>query len=187
MTNRIKFFKEALTNLHTLGTVTPSSRFLAKKMLQKIDFTNAKVLVEFGPGNGAITKFILKNLSPEATLICFEINDNFFIQLKELNHPQLIVIKASAENIDIELKRLNFNKACHIVSSLPLTIIPEVISDEILEKSFKTLAKNGTFIQYQYSWSYFKKLKKVFKESISLKFEPLNLPPAFIYHCKKVE
>lgn len=187
MTSRIKFFKEALKNLQTLGIVALSSRFLAKKMSRKIDFDNAKVLVELGLGNGAITKFILKKLAPNAKLICFEINDNFYNQLQELKHPQLIVLKASAENMDFELKKLNYDKACHIISSLPLTIIPEVVSDEILEKSFKTLVKNGTFIQYQYSWSYFKKLKKVFKESISLKFEPLNLPPAFIDYCKKVE
>ena len=187
MSSRIKFFKEALKNLETLGTVTPSSRFLSKKMLRKIDFDKAEILVELGPGNGAITKFILKNLSPKAKLICFEINDNFFQQLKELNHPQLIVIKASAENIEIELKKLNTHKACHVISSLPLSIIPEDISNRILEKSFRILAKGGTFIQYQYSLSYFKKLKQVFKESISLEFQPLNIPPAFIYHCKKVD
>lgn len=187
MLNRIKFFQEALKNIKTLGTVTPSSRFLSKKMLRKIDFANADVIVELGPGNGAITKFILENLSSKTKLICFEINDNFYNQLEELNHPQLIVLKASAEKIEKELKKLNINKVDYIISSLPLTIIPEEISDEILEKSFKILIKNGTFIQYQYSLTYFKKLKKVFKEAISLEFEPLNIPPAFIYRCKKVE
>ena len=170
-----------------MGTVTPSSRFLSKKMLRKIDFNNADVLVEFGPGNGAITKLILENLSPKAKLICFEINENFFNQLQELNHPQLIVLKASAENIEVELKRLDLGKVCHIISSLPLTIIPDEVSDKVLEKSFRVLENKGTFIQYQYSLSYFKKLKKVFKDSILLEFEPLNIPPAFIYHCKKVE
>lgn len=187
MSDRIKFFKEALKNIQTLGTITPSSRFLSKKMLRKIDFKKADVLVELGPGNGAITKYILENLSPKAKLICFEINDNFYDELQELNHPQLIVLKASAESIEKELKKLKINKVCHIISSLPLTIIPEDISDEILKRSYSILAKNGTFIQYQYTLTYFKKLKKVFKEAISLEFEPLNIPPAFIYHCKKVE
>lgn len=187
MFNRIKFFKEALKNLNTLGTVTPSSRFLSKRMLRKIDFKNAKVLVELGPGNGAITKYILEKLAPDATLICFEINDNFYNQLVALKHPQLIVLKSSAEKIEEELLKLNLNKADYIVSSLPLTIIPDEISDLILEKSFEALVDNGTFIQYQYSLTYFKKLKKVFKEAISLEFELLNIPPAFIYHCKKVE
>lgn len=187
MSNRIKFFQEALKNSKTLGTVTPSSRFLSKRMIRKIDFKNANVLVELGPGNGAITKFILENLTPKAILICFEINDNFYNQLKELQHPQLIVVKASAEKIEEELIKLKISQVNYIISSLPLTIIPDAISDEILKKSCQVLDDKGTFIQYQYSLTYFKKLKKVFKNSISLEFEPLNIPPAFIYRCKKDE
>jgi len=156
-------------------------------MLRKIDFQKAEVLVELGPGNGAITNYILESLAPNATLICFEINDNFYHQLKKIEHPQLIVLKASAEKIEEELAKLNIHKLCCIISSLPLTIIPDEVSDEILKNSYKILENNGTFIQYQYSLTYYKKLKKVFKEAISLEFEPLNIPPAFIYHCKKVE
>ena len=184
MTSKINFFKEAVKNIKTLGTIAPSSRFLSKRMLKGIDFSNTHTIVELGPGNGAITKYILKNLSPEATLICFEINENFYQQLQELQHPQLIVLKVSAEKIVDELKKLNIVKVNCVISSLPLRLIPEEISAEILHKSFKILSANGTFIQYQYSLSYYKKLKKVFKESISLEFEPLNIPPAFIYRCK---
>ena len=187
MSTKIKFFQEALRNMQTLGTITPSSRFLSRKMLKKIDFTNANVIVELGSGNGAITKYILERLSPKAILICFEINDNFYNQLLKINHPQLVVLKVSAEKMIQELKKLNLNKADYIISSLPFTIIPEVVSNEILAKSYQALEKNGTFIQYQYSLSYFKKLKQVFKEEILLEFEPLNIPPAFIYHCKKVD
>lgn len=186
MSSRINFLKEALKNINTLGTVTPSSRFLSKRMLKEINFSKADVIVELGPGTGAITKYILKNLSPKATLICFEINDNFYQQLQALQHPQLIVLKASAENIADELKKLHIDQVNYIISSLPLTIIPDEISNKILEESFEALEQNGVFIQYQYSLSYFKKLKNVFKDSILLEFEPLNIPPAFIYRCKKV-
>lgn len=187
MSTKINFFQEALRNMQTLGTITPSSRFLSKKMLKKIDFAKANVIVELGAGNGAITKHILERLSPNAILICFEINDNFYEQLLKFNHPQLIVLKASAEKVVEELKKINLTTADYIISSLPFTIIPEVICDEILDKSYQVLNTDGTFIQYQYSLSYFKKLKKVFKEEILLEFEPLNIPPAFIYRCKKVE
>lgn len=187
MSSRIKFFKEALKNLKTLGTIAPSSRFLSKRMLREINFSKVDVIVELGPGNGAITKYILEKLSPTARLICFEINNNFYSQLKEQKHPQLIVLNTSAEKISNELKRLQIMKVDCIISSLPLAMIPEEVSEEILSNSFSVLEENGTFIQYQYSLSYFKRIKKVFKESISVEFEPLNIPPAFIYRCKKVE
>lgn len=187
MSNRLEFFRVAVKNLKTSGTITPSSRYLAKKMLSKIDFSSANVLVELGPGNGAITRKILHKLHKDATLVCFEINDVFYQQLKKIDHPQLVVLNASAEDIVEELQKLGYQKSCHIVSSLPLTIIPDDISDTILKNSFSSLESNGTFIQYQYSLTYFKKLKKVFKDAISLDFEILNIPPAFIYRCKKVD
>ncbi|WP_347172625.1 class I SAM-dependent methyltransferase [Polaribacter uvawellassae] len=185
MGKKIDFFKVAVKNLKTSGTVTPSSRFLAQKMLKEIDFSSCKVLVELGPGNGVITNQILKNLQPNSHLICFEVNDVFYENLKKINHPQLTVLKASAEEIQPEMEKLGFSKACHIVSSLPLTIIPNTISSAILENALNTLHKDGTFIQYQYSLTYYKKLKTVFKEKISLDFELLNFPPAFVYRCKK--
>ena len=186
MRNRIGFFKVAVKNIKTSGTIAPSSRFLANKMLKEIDFSSTEVLVELGPGNGAITNKILKKLAPNAHLICFEVNDDFYNELKKIEHPQLTVLKTSAENIQTELKKLGFNKACHIVSSLPLTIIPAEISDTILQNSLNSLESNGTFIQYQYSLTYYKRLKTVFKDAISLDFELLNLPPAFVYRCKKL-
>jgi phospholipid N-methyltransferase len=87
--------------------------------------------------------------------------------------------------INEELEKLGYSKSCHIVSSLPLTNIPDEISQNILKNSYSNLEKNGTFIQFQYTLSYFKKLKTVFDKPVSLGFEILNFPPAFIYRCEK--
>jgi len=171
--------------MKTSGTIIPSSRFLVKKMLHEIDFSKANVIVELGPGNGVITKNILKKLHATAILICFEINDSFYNELQKIEHPQLKVINASAENITEELRKLGYSKACNIISSLPLTNIPDKISKNILNNSYSSLEENGTFIQYQYTTSYFKKLQTVFEKEVSLDFEILNVPPAFIYRCKK--
>ena len=145
--------------MKTSGTIIPSSRFLVKKMLHEIDFSKADVIVELGPGNGVITKNILKKLHAKAVLICFEINDSFYNELQKIEHPQLKVINASAENITEELHKLGYSKTCHIISSLPLTNIPDKISKNILDNSYSSLEENGTFIQYQYTTSYFKKLQ----------------------------
>ncbi|MBE7686212.1 class I SAM-dependent methyltransferase [Tenacibaculum piscium] len=185
MSKKFNFFKEAVKNYKTSGTVAPSSKYLAKKMLRKINFQTANVLIELGPGNGAITHSILEKIQPNAVLICFEINDAFYLELKKIKHPQLIVLKASAEKITTEIQKLGYKKVNHIISSLPLTIIPAEISTTILKESFQILEKNGLFIQYQYSLSYYKKLKEFFGNNIKLNFESRNFPPAFIYECLK--
>jgi len=180
------FFKEAIKNFKTAGTITPSSRFLIKKMLHSIDFNTAKVIVEYGPGNGIITHQILNKMQSDCVLICFEINTHFYKHLKEINDGRLIVLKSSAENILIELKKLNINFADYFISSLPLTMLPKLVSQNILVKSKHALRTNGQFIQYQYSLRFYRKFKQIFnKNNVSLNFELANIPPAFIYKCIK--
>ncbi|CAM1334198.1 class I SAM-dependent methyltransferase [Tenacibaculum aestuariivivum] len=185
MSEKFNFFKEAVRNYKTSGTVVPSSKYLANKMLKDIDFSKAKVIIELGPGNGAITHSILEKIGSNSVLICFEINNAFYKELKKIKHPQLIVLKASAENMAVEIEKLGFTEVNHIISSLPLTIIPNKISHKILLECYQILNDKGLFIQYQYSLTYHKKLKEVFGNNIKLSFELFNFPPAFIYNCIK--
>lgn len=186
MSKNFNFFKEALATAKTSGTLVPSSRFLADKMLKSINFKKANLIVELGPGDGAITKHILQRIQPNTTLICFEINDSFYNELLKIEHPQLIVLKTSAEKVAEEIAKHGFKEADYIVSSLPLAIIPKEISQNILKKSYDILKEKGIFVQFQYSLNYFKKLKKVFgSKNVTIKFEPLNIPPAFVYKCVK--
>ncbi len=186
MPSNYLFFKEVFKNLKTLGTITPSSHFLVDKMLRDIDFSKAKIILEFGPGNGIITKKILQKLHKEAVLICFEVNDTLFKELNKIKHSQLKVLNASAENIKEELNKLGYTDCCHVISSLPLSNISNKISNNILQRLYAILKNNGTYTQFQYTLSYYKKIKSVFHKSVSLDFEILNVPPAFIYRCKKV-
>lgn len=183
--NNLNFFKEAFKSLKTSGTVVPSSKHLVNEILKPIDFKTAKVIVEFGPGNGNITKAILKKLQPDAILIAFEINDSFYNALLKIKHPQLHVVNDSAVDITTVLKTFGFSEVDYVVSSLPLTNIPKSITDSILENTYNVLKTDGLFVQYQYSLTYYKTLKKVFNNHLILRFEPLNIPPAFIYTATK--
>lgn len=155
-------------------------------MLEDIDFSNTNVIVEYGSGNGIITKQILDKMNSDAVLICFEINNEFYNHLNNINDKRLTVLNISAENIISVLKHNNINEVDCFISSLPLAIIPNEIGHNILINSKSVLKKEGYFIQYQYSLSFYKKLKEIFtKKNVSLNFEIKNLPPAFIYKCIK--
>tara|TARA_B100001059_G_scaffold200868_1_gene207911 strand:+ start:11835 stop:12392 length:558 start_codon:yes stop_codon:yes gene_type:complete len=183
--NKINFFKESLKSLKTSGTLFPSSRFLASKLLKGIDFSTAKLIVEFGPGNGVITKEILKRLQPDAKLISFEINETFYKDLLKIEDPRFIVSKQSADKVQEVIKQHGFITTDYIVSSLPLTNIPKPITQIIMDSAFKSLNSKGYFFQFQYSLTYYAALKEKFNGNITLGFEPLNAPPAFIYTCQK--
>src|SRR6202021_860722 len=60
-----------------LGSIVPSSRFLIKQLLEPIDWAQARVIVEYGPGVGGITAEVLRRMRPDATLIAIETNPEF--------------------------------------------------------------------------------------------------------------
>jgi len=184
---QIAFFKEAVKNIKTSGSIMPSSRFLIKKMLQNIDFSKDLILVEFGPANGIITSEILNRMSANSRLICFEINPVFYQFLKEnFNDERLVVLQKSAENINIELNKLGVSEIDFCISSLPLAMIPSKICKRIIKNTIKVLKLNSEFVQYQYSLQFYKALKALFEEqNIRLNFVFLNFPPAFVYNCEK--
>src|ERR1700686_2429452 len=65
-----------------LGAIVPSSRFLIKQLLEPIDWAQARVIVEYGPGVGGITAEILRRMPPDASLIAIETNPEFVCFLR---------------------------------------------------------------------------------------------------------
>ena len=187
MNTKVAFFKESIKSFKTTGTIMPSSRYLIKRMLKNIDFSKANVIVEYGPGNGIITKHILNKMHHKATLICFEINDVFYKHLTQINDKRLIIVKQSAEDVINVLNNYKITEVDYFFSSLPLTILPMKLSKNILFLSKKLLNNNGLFVQYQYSINFLKIFKQIFGDNnVFLSFGILNLPPAFIYKCRKI-
>lgn len=163
----------------------PSSRYLAKKMLQNVDFQKARVIVELGPGTGVFTRKILEQMHEDAKLLVFELNDQFYERLQdEIQDDRLILIHNSAEFIQKFLNDAGFLDADYVISSLPLSNFPKNLRESILKSAHHCLKNDGKFIQFQYSLNCKKILETQFNET-DIMFTPLNFPPAFIYTCSK--
>lgn len=185
MAKKTAFLKQFWQEKKMVGAMSPSSKYLAHKMLRNIDFKKAKVLVELGPGTGVFTKKILDAMNPDAKLLVFELNDNFYNQLKEEIHDnRMILIHDSAEFIQKYLKEAGFLNTDYVISSLPLANFPNKIKAAVLNASYDSLKNQGKYIQFQYSLNSRKALEERF-ESVHIAFTPLNFPPAFVYTCIK--
>ena len=185
MGKKRQFLKEFFKERKEVGALSPSSRYLAKKMIAPINFAKAKCVVELGPGTGIFTELLLKNMEADSKLLVFETNKSFYENLKEsITDERVILINDSAEFIGDYLEEAGFEKADYIVSSLPLTVIPVRIKLRILNNAIKYLSDQGKYIQFQYSLNAHKLLKNKFRE-VKLDFTPMNIPPAFVYRCKK--
>src|SRR5215813_5749265 len=60
------FAKNFLQHPKMLGSLIPSSRFLIGRLLDKVDWSRAGTIVEYGPGVGTITAGILSRMQPRS-------------------------------------------------------------------------------------------------------------------------
>ena len=155
-------------------------------MLKNINFESSKCIVEYGPGTGIFTKEIIRRKQKDTLFISFELNKDMFNRVKRLHSPEenIYIINDSAENMMSYLNQLGFTEVDYIISGLPFTVLPRKISLTILKNTFQILRNQGEFITFQYSLHYFYALKDIFPK-VQLGIQFLNLPPAFIYYCKK--
>ncbi|MEO9533264.1 MAG: rRNA adenine N-6-methyltransferase family protein [Crocinitomicaceae bacterium] len=180
-----RFLSTFFSERKQVGAVAPSSRFLVKSMCNKIDFKNADVILELGPGTGVFTVELLKRAKPTTKIILLELNETFYELLKDrFNDPRIEVLYRSADEIEDVLKERNIEKVDAILSSLPLTVIPKEVKERIVSQSYEALKEGGTYVQYQYSLNAKKLLTETFGK-LKMGFVAINVPPAFVYLAKK--
>lgn len=178
LSNFIKYPKE-------VGAMAPSSRFLRDKMMNHIDFRNAKNIVELGPGIGIFTKNILQRSGSGTTLFCFEVNKEFCAYLSSnIPDEKLVVINESAENLRNSLKKFELQKADCIVSSLPFLDFSAAKRRKIINEVKQSLKDKGKFVLFQYTTRIENMLEANFS-NVEKNFVLLNVPPAFLYVCEK--
>lgn len=181
---KLEFLKESLKNLKSVGTITRSSKYTCKRMLANVDFETSKVILEFGAGDGVITKEILKKMRPDAVLYTFEINEQFFDILNEIDDPRLRILKISAEDAGDVIAKDGHELADVIISAIPFVSLPSEVFDSILEKSIDILKPGSHFIQLHYSKILKKKYEGIF-DRVDVAFVSRNLPPCFVLTCTK--
>jgi phospholipid N-methyltransferase len=174
------FFRHPLM----LGSIVPSSRFLIRELLKPVDWEQARVIVEYGPGVGVITAEVLRRMRPDAMLIAIETNPAFVTYLRDsIQDERLHVVQASAEAVDEILQRYGQSNASYVISGIPFSTIPAAVRERILLKTCEALKPGGSFLVYQFSTRVLEDLQRVFRY-VRRQFEPLNVLPAHLFFCQ---
>ncbi|MED1947678.1 MULTISPECIES: class I SAM-dependent methyltransferase [Brevibacillus] len=182
MKDRLMFFYNFLRSPGQVGSITPSSRALCKQMVAPIDWEQAHTIVELGAGTGIFTKWIEQKKKTEAVLVSFEKETKMRKRLEPL-FPD-VRFHEDAVDLDRVLTEAGLGKADCILSGLPFANFPQELRDQIMDQVYHALKPGGVFVAFQYSLQMKKQLSSVF-EQVSVKMVPLNLPPAFVYICRK--
>jgi phospholipid N-methyltransferase len=166
-----------------LGSLIPSSRFLVNAVLASVEWSRARVIVEYGPGVGTFTAEMLERMRSDATLIVIETNRDFVEFLgDEIPDRRLVVEHESAENVEEILERRGVGPADYIVSGVPLGSMPRWMQAAIALASRDALGARGEFLVYQFTSRVLPVLRETFRD-VRRGFEFRNLPPAQFFVC----
>ena len=182
MTTSAWFLYKFIQKPKEIGSVVPSSSFLTKKMLENLPWNRIETLVELGAGTGVFTKFITENKKESCQIVVIE-QDPDMRKALQSRYPAFYY-GTKAEKLDWLLQRYDLPQVDCIVSGLPFAAFSESQRDKIMLAIHHSLKPGGIFVAFQYSWQMRKTLKKNFNE-VKIGFVPLNMPPAFVYCCKK--
>ncbi len=141
-------------------------------------------VVEYGPGDGIITKLLIERLPPDGNIAVIETNDSFVAALKALNEPRLTVVHGSVVDESAKLRDLGWPRIDAVLSSVPLTYLSPKDREKVIKQTYDALPSGGQFIVWQYSMLVLPLLKKYFQE-VRVILEPRNLPPYFVMTANK--
>ncbi|NLO79695.1 MAG: methyltransferase domain-containing protein [Xanthomonadaceae bacterium] len=167
-----------------LGSLIPSSRILVERLLSRVDWKRAHVIVEYGPGIGTFTEAILERLPADGKLIAIETNRDFVDYLQqELQDPRLHVECGSAADVRDILQRRGLDRVDYVISGIPFSVMPDELRQAILASTHEVLKPDGAFLVYQFSNKVLRDLERTFGE-VERGFVFRNVLPAHWYDCK---
>ena len=120
----MKFLREFISRPATTGAIAPSSSFLARAMVEGLDLPNAAAVLEYGPGTGVFTDYILSDLNPNAKFAAIELNPSFAAAFKRA-FPLLQCFRTASRMCEPICNSAAIDSVDCIVSGLPWAVFPE--------------------------------------------------------------
>jgi phospholipid N-methyltransferase len=182
---KLLFLRNFLKHPATLGSVVPSSRFLTERLLRRVDFQRARVIVEYGPGIGNISSAVVSKMHCDACCVLIEVNPDFVLHLRRVfeGDRRVRIFHGSAATVEEVVQNLGFEAADYVISGIPFSTMPEELRFSILAASNRVLRKDGRLLVYQFTRTVLPDLTSVFA-SVDEEFEPRNVLPARLFYCR---
>jgi phosphatidylethanolamine/phosphatidyl-N-methylethanolamine N-methyltransferase len=174
------FFKRFLKRPFQIASIVPSSKALVERVASKMDFTEPRVIAEYGPGEGVHSREIARRMTPDSHLLLFELDAALARSLeREFSaDPRVHVIHGDAASLPFELKRRGFASCDYILSGIPFSILKIDKKRALLRKTYDALKQGGKFIIYQVT-NELRQHATAFQNAKSEYFLQ-NIPPMFI-------
>ncbi|TDD50599.1 methyltransferase domain-containing protein [Saccharopolyspora elongata] len=150
------------------------------------------VVVELGPGTGALSGAIAERLPAGGRQVAIEL-DAGMVEYLGAEMPWLEVIQGDAARLGELLADAGIDKVDAVVSGLPWSIFPAKLQHDILGQVGAVLAPGGAFTTFAYVHALGMAGAQQFRRRLDLSFDEVltsrtvwrNVPPARIYVCRR--
>jgi phospholipid N-methyltransferase len=193
LVEKLLFLAEFAQHPRLTGAIAPSSRRLARAMVDDMGLDNAREVVEVGAGTGVFTSIIADMVPETARFTAVEINPRLAAALRKNLGGNVRVVCDSAAHLSRHLDAAATGRVDAIVSSLPWVSLPAATQERILLEIHASLRPGGRFSTFAYrhaAWlpsgrAFRKKLERIFNATEATPVIWRNLPPAFVLRCEK--
>lgn len=147
----LTFFRQWLKNPLAVAALSPSSRQLARLMIQELP-PGARRVIELGGGTGVFTRALLDHGVAPDHLMVLELNQELHQYLSQRFVNARIVCGDARELRDL-VRQYHFDAdgpVDAVLSGLGLLSMSRRTQRDILEAAFGVLAPHGRFVQFTY-------------------------------------
>jgi phosphatidylethanolamine/phosphatidyl-N-methylethanolamine N-methyltransferase len=149
----VLFLKRFLQRPMQVASIVPSSRTLVNKVAGKLDYSQPRVVAEFGPGEGVHTRELAKRMSPDSTLLLFELDAELADHLRHQfrDDRRVAVLNTTAADLPAELAKRGFSHCDYVVSGIPFSILDKEVKRQLLRNTYEALKpeSHSAFVIYQ--------------------------------------
>ncbi len=144
----VRFFAHFLRRPGSVGAVLPSSPQLARVLVGPLELAAGDVVVEYGPGTGAITRRIAEILPDGVRYLGIELEPKFVTRLRA-RFPKLSFHEGSVADVAEILRDEGLSRPRAIISGLPFASLPGAVRQAVIDATAEVLADGGEFRTFQ--------------------------------------
>ena len=151
-----QFYTQFRQQYHTTGSILPSSKALGRAMTRPMrSCKGPRRILEVGPGTGAITAAIVRQLRPGDQFDIVEINADFvaFLGQRFAEEPEFRKRRGQSRIIHAPLQEVAGEQVYDfMISGLPLNNFSLELVDDIYRSYERLLKPTGTLTSFEYVW-----------------------------------
>lgn len=186
------FIAAWVRNPARMGAVAPSSPWLSARLAKVAPSQGSPVVVELGPGTGAVSEMVSRRLPDSARHLAVELDPAMAAYLTRA-HPGVEVINGDAAKLGALLAERDVHHVDAVISGLPWSLFDRETQRAILEQVVTSIGDTGVFATFAYSQGMALPSARRFRAALHETFDEVvvtrtvwrNLPPAFCYLCRR--